>query len=1146
MSYRFVMGGSGSGKTYNIISECISDSIKNLDKKYVFLIPEQYSMQIQTQVVLMHPNHATDSIDVLTFKRLAYKVFAELGIYNPEAIDDSGKAMIIRRVASECKDELSMWKNQFDRPGHIDALKSAISELMQYGISPDMLSEVADKTESNIFKNKLSDLQIIYSGFKNYINKKYITNEEISDILVSKLPESKKLVGSTVVLCGFTGFTPVQYKLLEIILSQASEVIFEITIGDEENPYSYSSDDELFSMSKNMIKKIIDIGSKLGIKEDGSIRLDKRPYARFKEAPELDAFEKHFLRYDGYKIPTDLKGGSIRLLNALTTRQEIEAVSSMINKLVRVDGYRYNDIAIICADMKAYDHIIRSTLKQKEIPYYIDSNISIEANPLPELIIAILDCVSDDYSYDSISRLASCILIDDSEDIWFYMQNYMLELGITGYSRFNKTWEYLPRDLEDIDIESINRFRKRLCDILDKVRDCYKCGKAKVSDITNAIKEILSEENVEEKLLDIAARAREKNDAYINSSEYEKVYDEIISLLDNMDRLLGDELVDKDEYKAMLTSGLSQLSVGIIPACIDRVVVGDLIRTRLDDIKALFLVGACDGSLLKAKESGYVLTDRDKESLKSLGLKLSPTAKEDLYIQRYYIYRILTSPSKLLIISYASMAADGSSKRPSSLINQIIGLYNKGDIKIKSAENILDIYTKSDAEDYLVNITRQQRQLGRLDDKKGLAEKIIYIYKNDSLLKPKWNLIIDAAAKTYKERGIGRIAALKLFGERLKTSITRLESYSGCPFSHFASFGLGLGERREFSIEAADIGTLAHSILQGLMYRLKKEGLDLARFDDDTRKKYVLDSIDSAILDDEKNKYNYDARNRYIVAKLKRTVLTAAKVLAMQLSRGDFKPSEFELSFNARDGLDAMNIKLDGGASLELNGKIDRIDTYADSENLYIKLIDYKTGKTEWSLEKIIDGTQLQLAIYMDAALELLKKRNKNLNIVPAAMLYNYINNPIIDISSSRDSIDKATIDNMLLDALRPSGIVSSNLNIIKHLDGTIESGDKSLVIPLKLDKSGGIAASASKSATANQMDSLRKFAKERARQIGESILSGDIAVSPMINGRYTKCTYCPYRGLCRFDNKIDGYKYRYMPKLDEASAWKIINNEEE
>ncbi len=1144
MSYRFVMGGSGSGKTYNIISECISDSIKNPDKKYVFLIPEQYSMQIQAQVVLLHPDHATDSIDVLTFKRLAYKVFAELGIYNPEAIDDSGKAMIIRRIASENKDKLSMWKNQFDRPGHIDALKSAISELMQYGISPDMLLDISGKAENNILKNKLSDLQIIYSGFKNYINEKYITNEEISDILVSKLPDSKKLVGSTVVLCGFTGFTPVQYKLLEIILSQASRVIFEITIGDEENPYSYEANDELFSMSKNMIKKIIDIGSRLGIKEEKSERLNKRPYARFKESPELDNFERHFLRYDGFKMPSECKMGSIKLLNALTTRQEIEAVSSMINKLVRVDGYRYNDIAIICADMKSYDHIIRSTLKQKEIPYYIDSNISIEANPLTELIIAILDCVSDDYSYDSISRLASCILIDDSESIWFYMQNYMLELGITGYSRFNKTWEYLPRDLDDVDIESINRFRKRLCDIISRVKDCYKEKRAKVSDITNAIKEILEKENVEEKLLDIAKNARDKNDSLINPAEYEKVYEEILKLLDNMDRLLGDELAGKDEYKAMLTSGISQLSVGIIPACIDRVVVGDLIRTRLDDIKALFLVGACDGVLPKAKESGYVLTDRDKESLKSLGVELAPTAKEDLYIQRYYIYRIFTSPSKLLTISYASMAPDGSSKRPSSLINQILGLYNKDDIRIQGANEILDIYTKSDAEDYLVNVSRQQRQLGMLED--GLAEKIIYIYKNNSNLEPKWSMIMDAATKTYKERGIGRQAALNIFGERLRTSITRLESYSGCPFSHFACYGLGLSERREFSIEAADIGTLAHSILQKLMYRLKKEGLDLARLDDETRKRYVLESIDNALLDDEKNKYNYDARNRYITSKLRRTVLGAAKVLAMQLAKGDFKPSEFELSFNARDGLDAMNIKLDKGASLELNGKIDRIDTYSDDENLYIKLIDYKTGKTEWSLEKIIDGTQLQLALYMDAAAELFKNRYKNLNIVPAAMLYNRIDNPIIDISSDRNNIDKAAIDNMLLDALRPSGIVSSNLNIIKHLDGSLNAGDKSLVIPLKLDKSGGIAASASKSATSEQMDSLRKFAKERARDIGESILSGDIEVSPMINGKYTRCNYCPYRGFCRFDNKIDGYKYRYMPKLDETIAWKIINNEEE
>ena len=384
MSIQLLTGGSGSGKTHRLYTDLIRDSIENPDTKYFAIVPEQFTMQTQKEIVTLHPNHGVMNIDIVSFQRLAYRVFEELAIVNPDVLDDMGKSMILRKVTGGKQKELPLYQSHLNQNGFIGQLKSMLSELYQYGITPEMLDAKIPETTSPMLRQKLEDISVIYKAFKEYIKDRYITTEEILDVLCKHLPESRLIKDSVITLDGYTGFTPVQYRLLDLFLRYSRRVIVTVTIDPSVAEGGKRGVQDLFHMSSEMMDKLNALARQNHVKREPDIVLDDHPAVRYRsgvkqqmEQPAadtpshsaLDFLEQNLYRYSGRVYSG--KAEEIRLVQAVNPAGEISHVVRQIGKLLR-EGYRYRDMAVITGDIGSFAGELIHQFDASEIPYFLD------------------------------------------------------------------------------------------------------------------------------------------------------------------------------------------------------------------------------------------------------------------------------------------------------------------------------------------------------------------------------------------------------------------------------------------------------------------------------------------------------------------------------------------------------------------------------------------------------------------------------------------------------------------------------------------------------------------------------------------------------------------------------------------------------
>ena len=467
MALQFILGGAGSGKTRMLYDRVIRESMEHPEQKYLVVVPEQFTMQTQKEIIRLHPRHGIMNIDILSFKRLAYRVFEDLGVRIPVVLDDMGKSMVLRKVAGLKRGKLSLYKGHLEQSGFISQLKSQISELSQYGITPDMLREVRGETDAPLLAQKLEDLEVIYSGFREYIESHYITAEEILDILCRELPRWEPLKDSIILLDGYTGFTPVQYRLVELFLMHARDVVCTVTIDSRENAYKESSIQHLFYMSRHTVCRVASMAKRHGIPKKEDIICNRRPAWRYDESPELDFLEQNLYRYSGRTWEGNVE--RIQVYKGRNPAGEAAYVCSRIEQMIKEEGMRYRDAAVITGDLPSYGRELAHQFDEAGIPYFLDVKKSILENPMVELIRAALEMVKD-FSYESVFRYLKTGLVYEKDGKWIEseadgntaqaddenifdgsrkhveqmtdrLENYVRALGIRGWKRWDSCWE---------------------------------------------------------------------------------------------------------------------------------------------------------------------------------------------------------------------------------------------------------------------------------------------------------------------------------------------------------------------------------------------------------------------------------------------------------------------------------------------------------------------------------------------------------------------------------------------------------------------------------------------------------------------------------------------------------------------------------
>lgn len=1102
MPLKFVFGPSGSGKSSYLYQHVIQESMKYPERNYIVLVPEQFTMQTQKDLVMMHERKGIMNIDVLSFARLAYRVFEETGGGGLPVLDDEGKNLILRKIAGDYESELKMLGGHMKKQGYISEVKSVISEFTQYDIGEDEIERVMESAgESSRLYYKLADIRLLYRGFTDYLQEKYITKEELLDVLSCEVEKSERLKNSTVVLDGFTGFTPVQDRLLGELMRHCREVIVTVTMDRRGNPYVYEHPYQLFALSKQMVTSLLQIAKQNKIPVEEPVELYDHVPWRFKEQEALAFLEKHLFRYGAGAYEKEQE--QVKLHLAKNPREEAYAVAEQVRRMMREDRYRLRDIGVIVSDMDVYaDHLKQAFIKY-DIPFFMDHKRSILLNSFVEYIRSVLHMAEQSFSYESVFRFLRTNLAGFTYEEIDELENYVIGLGIKGYKHWQEKWTRKLRGMAQEDLDKMNHYRRQLVEKVDGLIYVLRQRRKTVADITRAIYEFMVQENLQVRLAEQEELFKAKGELAL-AREYAQIYRIVIELFDKFVELLGDEQVSLSEYCKLLDAGLEEARVGVIPPEVDQVVIGDMQRTRLKDIKALLFAGVNDVYLPGALLRTGLLSELDREKFAREKLTLSAGGKEKAYVQKFYLYLNLTKPSEKLDIYYSKVSADGKSVRPSYLIQELQKLFPK--LKVRDEERYLkeQELTENIGFDRMIREFVQKRH-----ETDGAWCELYNWYKKNPKWQEKVERFLEAGYYRKPLDALTEEAAKRLYGEEFETSITRMERFAVCAFSHFLTYGLGLREREEYDFQAADLGNVCHRALERFSYKVEREAGDWLKLTEEKRKQYVEESVEEAIADYGNSILYSSSRNAYLIVRMKRMLEKTVWALTKQLAAGDFKPAAYELRF--------------------ANGKIDRVDTCEDGDCVYVKVIDYKTGSKSFDVTALYHGFQLQLMVYMDAALQMEQKKHPEKEILPAGVFYYRIQDPLIDRPKEGEEQES------ILKELKPDGMISLEKEVLGHLDHCMVG--ESSVIPVKYNKNGSLSKS-SKAASAQDFYLMMKYAVNKVEEIRQKILSGDVKVNPYRRGTETSCDYCSYRQICGFDTKMEGYRYR---EIEAMSVDKVI-----
>ena len=1114
MSVYYLLGQANSGKSTFLCKKAL-EFAENEKKTVIMIVPEQFALKTETDLVKMSSGHGIMNIEVLSFTRLAYRIMEEANDKAYPILDDMGKTMLIKTILRENCEQLHVYRKKDNSISFVDEIKSCISELMSYMITYDML--MPEEEDNSLLSYKRRDIALIYREFLKKIEGVYTTAESLDELCFRHINTSDILKNSIIILDGFTGFTPVQYAFLEHIFGVCSDVYVSLCAdkslkhGDFVSAEDYGNYKGIFSMSAEVLSKLTKITNDNGL------------YARIIDFDEyctnvnsIKALSSNIFR-TVYSKQKECEGIYINSFSGI--REESYHAAAMISDLLRNNNYHFRDVAIICGDIDSYGIYLKAALTDYNINYYIDETRCVDKNILISFIHNAIKVIDSDYSREAVVNFIKSPLAGFDFKTVCEFDNYLSSYNYRGRKKYARPFTSTLRIKGTIDIDKINELRASLVEKISMLP--AKLDKLSIKEFIKSLYEFLESFNVEEKLKNIVTdfEGVRLYDKEAMATEYDKVYTEVIKVLERIAELNDGTPVSYKEFDDLFMMGIKKLKLGMIPESTDVVTIGDVKRTRLKDIKALFFLGVNEGVIPEVGRNGIIFSSDDKEILKKNGVELSPVIKTDPYREEFYLYLALSKPSDKLYLSYINVDNEGNELRPSYILGQIKNIFPE--LKINEMHDTLS--EKIGFDNGFSYFVGHDNNRDELYYKLKAYYEDIGGYKNSDIDKMKLMICEPVTALSDK-------IALKLYGEILKGSVTKLEEYAACHYKFFIRYGLGLIENYEAEPGSIDFGNIFHKALSSFGKYLSDKKDEYDSLSEEEVVENGISCISRAVNEYQDGLYFEDERLEFFAERMETVMEITSKAIFRQLKSGDYKPELFE-----------KNISL-SGVNYDLSGVIDRIDVLRNDECSRIKIVDYKTGSQDFSYAALLEGISLQLPVYMNAAMELFD------NPISANMFYQHVDNPVLEKK------EDVAVDEKLK-ALKPVGLgVFSDINIGgldrgAFTDGIRTAGYDSPVIKYGTKKDGDIdrkKTNMTRWIDDASMAVVTGHALKKVSEFSKDILSGNISVNPSDNKVCKSCDYCNYRGICGFDNKLSKFEYRNFI-TDEIEAYnELMETEKE
>ncbi|NLL19722.1 MAG: helicase-exonuclease AddAB subunit AddB [Clostridia bacterium] len=1142
MGLRFILGRAGTGKTHACLEE-IQGQLRLeplAGSPLILLVPEQASFQMEKALTAHQESNGIVRAQVMSFRRLGWLVFQEAGGTNRQYLDEIGKLMTLRSILLHQGENLTIYRSMVREQGFVAKLASTFKEFKSYNVTPDDLAKQREKilareTPNEVLAHKLRDLELLFREFEQAMDKNHTDPDDYLHLLAQRISQAPSLKEARIWVDSFSGFTPQELKVLGSLLSHCRQVNVTLCLDPRGLTEPYTEMD-LFHPTLVTYEKLRQLAHSLGVElEPPKVLAGPEQPPRFAN-PALGFLESN---YDLHQAAYPHRPEGLQLVRAANRRVEVEGVAREIIRLAREENYRYREMAVILRDWENYQELVATVFQEYQIPFFMDIKRPVTHHPLVELITAALETVNSNWSYEPLFRYLKTDLVSAvTRGEVDRLENYVLKYGIRGEKWLDrKPWFFAQGKGEEADKEweSLNDIRHRATEVLLKFHHGIHGGKLPVHKLTEHLFSLLQDLKVA-KQLERWYQIEEQTGHLDKALEHKQIWDGVVSLMDQLVASLGAEKMRVSDYAKVVEAGLQHLKLGLIPPALDQVLVGSVERSRQPDLKGVFLIGLNEGAFPASIKEDEMFGDREREELAKGDLELAPTSKISLYHEQYLAYIAFTRASGYLWISYPEANEAGKELMPSSLILRIRDLFPQLECKTltgKPGQDDFELF------DYLVNPSKTIALLAERLQEAAQGERLdpfwveVYHYL---LNRQDWHHRLDRVLQGlfYENRSEDLEVSLAqaLTGDRLKVSVSRLESFAQCPFKYFAEYGLGLEEREYYRVDALLVGNYYHQALEKLVTKIQQKDYNWEELSDEELANLTREAA-AELVEMEHGILLSSSSHRYRLQTMEDNLQAAVKVLTEHARLKTFQPAWVEFEFGINEEVPAVEILLPNGKPLLLRGKIDRIDLGIVKDKTFLRVIDYKSSKRSLDLVECYYGLALQLPVYLDVALQ-------NYRLFadhppePAGMFYFPVTNPISRVSNP---VPEEEARGKLLKALRLDGWMLEDTDLAQAM------GAQKGLVSARITSKGNLD-SRSKVLSEQRLTLLRTFVREKLKQLALDINRGNTSISPYRLGKETACRWCHYGPCCQFDAMIEGNKYRDLTKLSNEELWIRISGE--
>ncbi|MFC3883667.1 helicase-exonuclease AddAB subunit AddB [Bacillus songklensis] len=1146
MALQFLLGRSGSGKTEHCLN-AIRQTLQHepLGAPIIYIVPEQMTFQSEYALIQTPGLNGMMRAQVFSLTRLAWRILQEVGGMSRHHVDSTGISMMLRKIIEKRKQELKIFANASEKTGFIENLERMLTEFKRYCLNADALENKQEELlhdSQKVLGDKFHDLQLIYDELEKQLLHKYIDSEDYLRLLAEKVPHSSYLENASIYIDGFHSFTPQELEVITQLMKTCPSVTIALTV-DPGYEHRLPHEMDLFHMTAQTYQTICQLAHDQQVEMKEPITLTKA--VRFEEAPGLYHLEKYF--DDRPTAPFEQPVRDIKLMSAVNRRAEVEGAAREIRELVRQEGYRYRDIALVVRNGHDYGDLIDTIFQDYEIPYFQDRKRAMVHHPLIEFIRASLEVANGVWRYEPIFRCvktdllfpfdANASLLREEMD---RLENYVLSYGIQGMKwTMEENWKYRRyRSLEDMDIpqtdeerefeEKINELRQLIVRPLKQLQDSLKKAKSG-REMCEALYSYLVMLDIPKKMEKWRDESEKQGD--LDSSRgHDQAWKAVIELFDQFVEMMGDEKISVDLFTSVMETGLDTMQFALVPPAIDQVLVASFERSRFSNIKATFVLGVNDGVIPAKPQEDGILSDQEREYLWQSGFKLAPSSKQQLFDEQFYIYSAFVSPSKRLYISYPLANEEGKTLLPSVVVNRLKDMFPlieeqllmQEPAELAPEEQLQYVSNPLMTLTYLAGQLQSWKKQYPVDD---IWWDAYNFYADDE----EWNTysrrVLSSLFYRNEAKSLTKETSISLYGKHIQASVSRMEKFQACPFSHFVSHGLRLKERKVFRLEAPDIGELFHAALKMMAEELRANQRDWRHLTNSECKQlshHVVDELAPKLQNEILLSSN---RHHYLKHKLQQIIERASLVLSDHARASGFAPIGLELAFGPDQPLPAMQFTLPNGSTMELAGRIDRVDKAESSKGVLLRIVDYKSSDKALNLVEVYYGLALQMLAYLDVVITYAEKLLGNgQSALPAGILYFHVHNPMIN-SSKALSLDE--IEEEIFKRFKMKGLLLGDEEAVRLMDQTIETGH-SRIVSAGLKKGGGFYSNSSV-ADEQQFNDLRKHIRSQFTDIGTRITDGIIDISPYKLKDKTPCEFCAFRSVCQFDQSMEEHDYRHL-----------------